>query len=139
MITKTRWLDHLRPFDLELAKQGHPMAWEDGCEVSYYFQGRAGMVDTVWLWRNFYQHWTERGMYDGCKDSLRLAPLAIKDGKPLHIGDVVNVLFANNQWLATTVAVGSRHEIVNTVAVVLEYSGDIFFNDAFGCHQEIVI
>ena len=92
---------HLRPFDLELAKQGHPLAWFiNGCEVRYLAQTYA--EDDRWFDFSHYEPsdaaWINRTRSAlGVQQSLRLAPLAIKHdprtGKdePLHVGDVIEI------------------------------------------------
>lgn len=80
---------HLRPFDLELAKQGHPLAWDDGSEVSHIFQNSKD----AFVIRSFgeYKNWdmSKPILEVELKKYLRLAPLDVKDGKPLHVGDVI--------------------------------------------------
>ncbi len=84
-------LDDLRPFKLGLAQEGHPCALRAGNEIRLLRQ-----ADGRWVWDSWRQlqsgkPWWE---YGGCdfqllESRLRLAPLAIKDGRPLHIGDTI--------------------------------------------------
>jgi len=81
---------HLRPFDLELAKQGHPCVTFQGETIRLLRD-----MDGAWrfdVWRD--GKWTARTTED-LEWTLRLAPLAIKNNprtgkdEPLHVGDVI--------------------------------------------------
>jgi hypothetical protein len=93
---------HLKPFVLELAKQGHPCADIMGRELRLlreHSSGNGSFNFDVWqgsYWATNYNS----GKY------LCLAPLSIKDGKPLHAGDVIEekiVMFGGNGWKKTVV------------------------------------
>lgn len=98
---KTYALKHLRPFDLELAKQGHPLACQRKCsEVAQLICIREKIYVAV--------RWAISGWFVSMEEDAadltrhyRLAPLAIKDGKPLHMGDWIEVnLFATGgKWV----------------------------------------
>lgn len=81
---------HLRPFNLELALQGHPLALPDGSSVRHLRK----MSDSYYSYDRWYEDTSSwfctRDIY--CmrlEDSLRLTPLAVKDGRPLHVGDEI--------------------------------------------------
>ena len=87
---------HLRPFSLELAKQGHPLASLDGHEVSHMFEP----IDSFYAiryWHPCKKYWyIERTNKKDLTVFLRLAPLAVKKDatgklKPLHVGDVIEI------------------------------------------------
>jgi len=86
---------HLRPFDLALALQGHPLATGNGCEVSHIFLSDQQNYLTVRNWLRYLEcgYWETRSLpiqdKDGTGDHLYLAPLAVKAGRALHIGDVI--------------------------------------------------
>lgn len=91
---------HLRPFDRKWAKAGHPLAWRDGGEVSHIFPYRKIQVRTeicvVRHWDLASNFWATHGLVksmESCK--LRLAPLAIKDGRALHVGDEYQIGYTN--------------------------------------------
>jgi hypothetical protein len=87
---------HLRPFDLELALAGHPI-----CTPSGY---SARLFRALYNQKYSYDYWTGKGwMLSGeqCDGSallnLRLAPLAVKDGRALHVGDEIKVF--GSTWM----------------------------------------
>lgn len=92
---------HLRPFDLALAKQGHPLAWAiNNCGVRYLAQN-----DTDERWFDFSHYepneqiWVNRQRNSSeLQSNLRLAPLAVKDGKPLHYLDHVERFYQQNEY-----------------------------------------
>lgn len=99
---------HLRPFNLDLAKAGHPLATYQGEEIRLLRD-----MDSAWrfdVWRD--SKWTARTAED-LNWTLRLAPLAVKDGRPLHVGDVIQSMncrydpFKLPEWEAVKVAVDS--------------------------------
>lgn len=81
--------EHLRPFNLQLALQGHPLASVNGFSVRYL-----RLSEADWF---MWDAWAEKScrwlsfeaptVFAG--DSLRLAPLAIKDDRPLHVRDEI--------------------------------------------------
>lgn len=91
---------HLRPFNLELAKQGHLLADKDGREIRLLREGREG--DHVWA----YDSWDKRGFWfcerlinvSALDKYLRLAPLDVKDGRPLHYLDHVERFYQQNEY-----------------------------------------
>lgn len=92
---------HLRPFDPELAKQGHPLATSDGEEVRHF---RIAHLDCfLWdIWSEGDATWQDAniGTTDRLSRYLRIAPIAIRDGRPLHVGDVIE--FAGEWGLGLT-------------------------------------
>jgi len=83
---------HLRPFDLDLAKQGHSLALSSGAEIRLFRETRIGIYGFDYWLPNF--GWSSTGWYNDINDLnlyLRLAPLAVRDGRPLHVGDVIEV------------------------------------------------
>jgi hypothetical protein len=80
---------HLRPFNLELAKCGHPLAWRDGIEISFMSETSLNFF-WVSVWDESIKKWQDDCDYlQELSKRIRLAPLSIKDGKPLHVGDLV--------------------------------------------------
>lgn len=84
---------------LSLARQGHPLAWAiNNCEVRYLAQNDA---DGRWFDFSHYepneQIWInrQRSVFE-LPVTVRLAPLAVKDGRPLHVGDVIEV--KHREW-----------------------------------------
>jgi len=83
---------HLRPFNLELAKQGHPICTVSGREVRLLRE-----ASKLWAYDEWYAGIGDGGYWGTCThqketyfaNNLRLAPLDVKDGKPLHVGDVI--------------------------------------------------
>ena len=91
---------HLRPFDLALAKQGHPLADDRGCEIRLFRDLHGD--DNVFgydSWEQNLNHptWFASNivMKIALSKRVRLAPLAIKhdprtgEDEPLHVGDVL--------------------------------------------------
>ena len=101
---------HLRPFDLELAKAGHPLAWSiNSCEVRYLAQSYAD--DDRWFDFSHYEPheavWINRTRSAlEVQQSLCRAPLAIKHNprtgkdEPLHVGDVIEVQKSKDNWVS---------------------------------------
>lgn len=94
---------HLRPFNLELAKQGHPLATIGGAEVRCFramstLEEKKGFrTSDFWMadsWDVATSHWFSCGNFD--LNRLRLAPLDVKDGRALHVGDVIEA--RNNHY-----------------------------------------
>lgn len=98
---------HLRPFGLELAKQGHPVAKMNGnvsgLEVSHMFQNDSDSTGfNVIYWNTFWQ--LTYTPFKSLDKYLRLAPLAVKDGKPLHVGDVIEIFnFDVDKYVVKTI------------------------------------
>ena len=100
--------DHLRPFKLGLAQEGHLCALRAGNEIRLLRQADGRWVWDSWLQLQGGKPWWE---YGGCdfqllESRLRLAPLAIKDGEPLHIGDVIEekiITLGDTDWQPTIV------------------------------------
>jgi hypothetical protein len=89
---------HLKPFDLDLAKAGHPLANFDGTEVSHLFESISADVYSYRGWSKAAgQHYLNTESITLISERLYLAPLAIKDGRPLHVGDWATVVAATNQ------------------------------------------
>lgn len=106
---KTYALEHLLPFDLELAKQGHPCAFADGEEASHIIPHYKEEYLNCRVWRV-----GEWRMLIGTDEDLRLAPLAIKDGKPLHVGDLLQikvVMFGGDGWRDEAVTMNNWNRI----------------------------
>jgi hypothetical protein len=87
-VGKTYNPEHLRPFDLALATAGHPLAWYDGSGISHFFDGNQEVV-TIRVWEK--EFWSCIRINKCFLKNLRLAPLAVKDGRPLHVGDVIEM------------------------------------------------
>jgi hypothetical protein len=104
---------HLRPFSLDLAKRGHPLATKIGedvrllreqCEDFYAYDLYCTFpIPKQWMSVLDNVHQIE--------NNLRIAPLDVKDGKPLHVGDVIEIAngmsFAiknAENWVKTIVA-----------------------------------
>lgn len=85
-------VSHLRPFDMELAKAGHPLADRFGRAVRCVrYCNKNGLRFDYWdeyapMWMADY---TELG---NCAHHLRLAPLALKDDRALHVGDTIELV-----------------------------------------------
>lgn len=111
--------EHLRPFDLELAKAGHPLATYDGKEVRL-FRVRSQHHFSWDVWAESGPSWdNDYGNEEWAKTYLRLAPLAIKDGRPLHVGDeieqhFVSTLLTEDQYFWRRVKIMS-HEAARTL------------------------
>jgi hypothetical protein len=94
---------HLRPFDIELAKQGHPICTVSGREVRLLRE-----ASKLWSYDEWYAGIGDGGYWGTCihqketyfANNLRLAPLAVKDGKPLHVGDVIEICANVDNWVA---------------------------------------
>jgi hypothetical protein len=111
---------HLRPFDLDLAKQGHPCASQHG-ETIRLLRGSADIF--YWdKWIEDSDFWAHQqgeiecvqGELECVLDTLRLAPLAVKDGKPLHVGDVIEVkvvMFGGDGWKGVAVTMDNWHRL----------------------------
>jgi hypothetical protein len=83
---------HLRPFDLVLAKQGHPLAClYDEIPVSVKaFRAMSEYTIGFDYWTPKYECWQIGSAVAGMlARNMRLAPLAIRDGRALHVGDVI--------------------------------------------------
>ncbi len=101
-------IEHLRPFDLELAKAGHPLAMVNGHAVRAF---RAqGDNCFAFDWWNGAAKWlqTENAQHTLCFN-LRLAPLAVRDGRPLHVGDEIEVRHATKGWLISSANLTDYH------------------------------
>ncbi len=106
-------VEHLRPFDLELAKAGHPLATDGGNAVRLFRMHSE--IGYIWDWWNpRFKKWAHLSDSETClPDWLRLAPLAIKDGRGLHAGDEIEVAVWDDEacekksWEATTANVGT--------------------------------
>ena len=102
---------HLRPFNFELAKAGNPLATYQGEEIRLLRD-----MDGAWrfdVWRD--SKWTARTTED--LDWLfRLAPLAVKDGRPLHVGDVIEFEGHSylNEWFTKIFELKDAWCITNT-------------------------
>ena len=102
---------HLRPFNLDLAKAGHPLATYQGEEIRLLRD-----MDSAWrfdVWRD--SKWTARTAED-LNWTLRLAPLAVKDGRPLHVGDVIEFEGHSylNEWFTKIFELKDAWCITNT-------------------------
>lgn len=94
---------HLRPFDLELAKAGNPLATYDGKEVRL-FRVRSQRHFSWDVWAESGPSWdNDYGNEEWAKTHLRLAPLAIKDGRGLHVGDEIEMGRSLDYWDKTIV------------------------------------
>ncbi len=83
---------HLKPFDLPLALAGHPLATKHGRSVRHLRQMDNG--DRIIFG---FDEWDEPGWIADCyflpklAQYLRLAPLCVRDGRPLHVRDEIEV------------------------------------------------
>ena len=92
---------HLRSFDLELAKAGNPICTELGQEVRLL-----RVVAGLWAYDRWHKGSNGKGGWESVshqeeiwlKDNLHLAPLAVKDGKPLHYLDHVERFYQQNEY-----------------------------------------
>jgi hypothetical protein len=100
---------HLRSFDLELAKAGNPICTELGQEVRLL-----RVVAGLWAYDRWHKGSNSKGGWESVshqeeiwlKDNLHLAPLAVRDGRPLHVGDVIEVPSINLTRTATGKDIG---------------------------------
>jgi hypothetical protein len=84
---------HLRPFNLELALQGHPLALRSGEQVRL-FRDMNGFYFALDYWADDFGCWAHLEVRKkGIDDLLRLAPLAVKDGRPLHVEDEIETFY----------------------------------------------
>lgn len=86
---------HLRPFDLELALQGHPLATAKGEGVrAFRVYHHGGVSFDYWREGAFAGGWLPAGTIEPANTPiiLRLAPLAVKDGRALHVGDEIDIM-----------------------------------------------
>ena len=85
---------HLKPFDMELAKSGHPLAMLDseyGSSVRFFSRDSADTYCFQW-WDHLFNKWQFYNNHDHMMPKvLGLAPLGVKDGKPLHVGDSIEI------------------------------------------------
>ena len=118
---------HLRPFDLDLAKQGHPLATNEGPSVRLFRESATFEQTAFYLWDEWgdpkendgYAIWRLSGDGENAYEvgkRLRLAPLAIKHDprtskdEPLHVDDVIEIKGSPNYgepWLPHIVGAGS--------------------------------
>ncbi|MGL4230406.1 MAG: hypothetical protein ACRDAM_02285 [Casimicrobium sp.] len=87
---------HLREFDLELALQGHPLATFRGQSVRAFRAMTSGDLPLyaldIWDCNAIDKEWSCSGHAIPAlqlEGFLRLAPLAVKNGRPLHVGDEI--------------------------------------------------
>ena len=80
----------LRPFDLEAAKRGDAICWEDGDVLLDVTVTGRGSVCGRWDGDD-----RERLWQDDELDSFRMAPLCWVKGKPVYKGDVLWYSYAN--------------------------------------------
>jgi hypothetical protein len=75
---------------LALARQGHPLAWtHNGGEINLIIEVRPKSY-VFSCWDDLLSMWVMRPRGEKkLMKYLRLAPLAVKDGRPLHVGDVI--------------------------------------------------
>ncbi len=96
---------HLRPFDLDMALEGHPLATHDGGGVRLFRETSADGL--AWdQWSRYLNAWVcEFEPNEFAEGMLCLAPLAVKDGRPLHVGDQI-VELLRHRWVATVATLG---------------------------------
>jgi hypothetical protein len=84
---------HLKPFDLQLALSGHPLAAKGGNAVRCFRKMGEECGAPVFgfdVWRETL--WSDTAFYEtGLTDELRLAPLEVRHDKPLHVGDEIEI------------------------------------------------
>ena len=80
---------------LLLARQGHPICTTSGREVRLLRE-----ASKLWAYDEWFVGIGEDGYWGTCihqketyfTNNLRLAPIAVKDGKSLHVGDVIEIV-----------------------------------------------
>jgi hypothetical protein len=96
-VGKTYPVEHLRTAtDLEtlcaLVDAGHPIAAHDGCEARL-LRVEYGTFFNVDHWSKSAKCWISSGLdAHFLLDRIKLAPLAYRNGRPLHVGDLIQVL-----------------------------------------------
>jgi hypothetical protein len=80
---------HLKPFDMALALAGHPLASSQGHQARNFRMLSDDLYALDWWVAG---HWHMSSCYvHQLQDTFMLAPLAVKDGKPLHVGDEMEI------------------------------------------------
>jgi hypothetical protein len=94
---------HLKPFDLQLALSGHPLAAKGGEAVRFCRNMNHNM--TYWdCWIDELNLWRVDWDFTHCVSSkLRLAPLGVKDGRALHVGDEIEMGRSLDCWDKTII------------------------------------
>ena len=85
--------EHLKLFDMELAKAGHPLATKDGDSVRCLRQSNPDGDFVVFAFDEWTgDYWSHEQDY-GTRLELRLhlAPLAVKNNRALHVGDEIEL------------------------------------------------
>ena len=94
---------HLKPFDMELAKSGHPLAMLDseyGSSVRFFSRDSADTYCFQW-WDHLFNKWQFYNNHDHMMPKvLGLAPLGVKDGRALHVGDEIERAYDYGQFTA---------------------------------------
>ena len=97
----------------ELVDAGHPLATARGKAIMHLrpmFKGYGVTVYGYDIWMDDLGEWEPSntglkkvsGRLDHVRERLRLAPIAVKDGKPLHLGDFVQLRDTDSgNWLFT--------------------------------------
>lgn len=93
--------DLLRPFNLDAAKAGEPICWDDG--ESYEFLAEAG-VDGDHAIRDVCGNIILTG-----EGALRMAPLTWLDGKPVYPGDVLRAVKHHRDVKALAMSLDCLH------------------------------
>ena len=105
---------HLKPFDLQLALSGHPLASRRGESIRLFRSMSSDRYNfDYWdaddrSWISQFNLPTERLALE-----LRLAPLAVKDGKPLHVGDEVELCIPGKRSPQSEWAIEWRKHVVS--------------------------
>ena len=108
----------------ELVDAGHPLATARGKAIMHLrpmFKGYGVTVYGYDIWMDDLGEWEPSnkgitnvsGLLDHVRERLRLAPIAVKDGKPLHIWDDIDFDFAGggdahrmHDWRLVTISTG---------------------------------
>lgn len=83
---------HLKPFDMKLALAGHPLA-SRRCESIRLFRSMSSNRHNFDYWDADDRSWISQFNLpiERLALELRLAPLAVKDGRALHVGDSIEI------------------------------------------------
>lgn len=95
---------HVRPFDKNLVEQGHPICFVSSTGYAYPIRSLRMMDEKnvafdVFSPQRFAWYAVSSCRFDDLANSGKycLAPLAVKDGRPLHVGDEISVF--REEWL----------------------------------------
>lgn len=112
-------ISHLRPLPdnwQELVDAGHPLADIFGGEVRHLRR----TSDEQYAFDYWYEHYpvefdwnvSFRLTEDAVTSLIRLAPIAVKDGKPLHLGDLIERIGFSPTFINSDFNYGLMREIL---------------------------